>query len=302
MLRIGTASWTDRSLIECGRFYPSDCTSAEARLRFYAAHFPIVEVDSSYYALPTERNSRLWVERTPDGFRFNIKAFRLFTGHATSREALPRELRPELPSSLPDSFYARGLPEPIKDELWKRFCHALLPLQHAAKLGSVLLQFPPWVKPHPRVSEYLAECRQRLAPFETAIEFRNHLWLAPDRVDATLELLRSLGLNYVAVDEPQGFASSLPPLAAVTGRLATVRFHGRNRATWEKRGLSASSERFDYRYREDELAEWLPRIAAMRSQAQEVHLIFNTNKEDQGPANALLLEALLGEGAQRNEP
>lgn len=290
---IGTASWTDRSLIESGRFYPPDCRSAEARLRFYAARFPLVEVDSSYYALPTERNSRLWVERTPPDFRFNIKAFRLFTGHAASREALPRDLRAECPSSLPQSFYARDLPASLKDQLWQRFCGALIPLQQAGKLGSVLLQFAPWVKPHPRVFDYLSECRDRLAPFEVAVEFRNRLWLSPGGSGATLELLRNLGLNYVAVDEPQGFDSSVPALAVVTGRLATVRFHGRNRATWEKRGLATSSERFDYRYRSEELNEWLPRIAALRRKAEEVHLVFNTNKEDQGPANAQLLADLL---------
>ena len=82
---VGTGSWTDPTLIKSKRFYPPGCSSAEARLRFYASQFPIVEVDSSYYAMPNGSNSVLWVERTPASFTFNIKAFRLFTGHQTAR-------------------------------------------------------------------------------------------------------------------------------------------------------------------------------------------------------------------------
>ena len=98
-LKIGTASWTDRSLIDSGAYYPKDCTSAEARLRFYSAEFPLVEVDSTYYGLPSERNSELWVDRTPKDFTFNIKAFRLFTTHQTPHRALPAEVREQLPLS-----------------------------------------------------------------------------------------------------------------------------------------------------------------------------------------------------------
>ena len=75
---IGTASWTDKSLIASGRFYPAKCNSPEERLRYYASQFPIVEIDSSYCGIPTESNARLWVERTPAEFVFNIKAYRLF--------------------------------------------------------------------------------------------------------------------------------------------------------------------------------------------------------------------------------
>src|SRR5947209_3188789 len=95
-IRIGTASWTDKSLIDSGRFYPPDATSAEDRLRFYASQFPMVEVDSSYYAIPTAQTASLWAERTPREFRFNVKAFRLFTGHQTSPAVLSKEVRAAL--------------------------------------------------------------------------------------------------------------------------------------------------------------------------------------------------------------
>ncbi len=99
-LKICTASWTDKSLVDPGKYYPSDCKSAEVRLRFYSAWFPMVEVDSSYYGLPSERNSELWVGRTPDDFTFNVKAFRLFTTHQTPPAALPRNVRDDLEQSL----------------------------------------------------------------------------------------------------------------------------------------------------------------------------------------------------------
>src|SRR5450631_1307478 len=93
---VGTASWTDKTLVACGRFYPKEAKSAEARLRFYASQFPIVEVDSSYYAMPAPAVAKLWAERTPEGFVMNVKAFRLFTGHQTSPTVLHADLRDAL--------------------------------------------------------------------------------------------------------------------------------------------------------------------------------------------------------------
>ena len=86
---VGTASWADKSLVDSGKFYPPDVTSPEERLRYYASQFPMVEVDSSYYAMPLPATTQQWAERTPDHFVFNVKAFRLFTGH----QAQPRSYR-----------------------------------------------------------------------------------------------------------------------------------------------------------------------------------------------------------------
>ncbi len=295
-MRIGTASWTDRSLIDCGRFYPADCTTPERRLRYYASRFPLVEVDSTYYALPSERNARLWNERTPRDFVFDIKAFRLFTGHWTPLNALPSDLRRALPESTKQRLYYKDTPEELRDELWRRYVGPLGILKSAGKLGVVLLQFPPWVKPHPRVYEHIEHCRERLAGFDPAVEFRNHTWLDDTHQEQTLRFLNDRSLSYVAVDEPQGFSSSVPPVAAVTGPYAVARFHGRNTSMWERRGLSSSAERFNYYYRREELAEWRPRLQSMRDDAREVHAVFNTNYEDQGPVNAMLLAELLDDG------
>ena len=109
---VGTCSWTDPTLIESGRFYPSWARSAEARLRYYASQFPLVEVDSTYYALPSERTSGLWARRTGDSFIFDVKAFRLFTQHPTPLASLPRDIREALPKEIAgrSSLYYRDLP------------------------------------------------------------------------------------------------------------------------------------------------------------------------------------------------
>jgi uncharacterized protein YecE (DUF72 family) len=90
---VGTTSWTEKTLVESRRFYPAEVHTAEDRLRFYATRFSVVEVDSSYYGLPSSRNASLWAERTPEGFVFDAKAFRLFTQHQTPPEALPKDIR-----------------------------------------------------------------------------------------------------------------------------------------------------------------------------------------------------------------
>ena len=140
-IKIGTASWTDRSLIESGGFYPPDCTSPEARLRYYASQFPLVEVDSSYYGIPAERNAQLWVERTPADFIFNVKAFRLLTTHQTPPKVLPVEVREGLPTELAGkrNVYYNDLPQPAVDLTWQVFESSLRPLHKAGKLAVVVL-------------------------------------------------------------------------------------------------------------------------------------------------------------------
>ena len=133
---VGTCSWTAPTLIESGRFYPSWAGSAEARLQYYASQFPIVEVDSSYYALLNERTSGLWARRTGEKFIFDIKAFRLFTQHPTPLSAFPRDIREALPEELKEktNVYSRDVPTELTDELWQRFERALLPLDNSVSL------------------------------------------------------------------------------------------------------------------------------------------------------------------------
>ena len=289
---IGTCSWTDRSLIRAATFYPKGASSAEARLRYYSSIFPTVEVDSSYYSLPTVDTTKAWVDRTPPGFMFHIKMFRLFTLHWTEPKVLPPDLRPLAPEGK--RFYYAAASREFIDELMARFIETLLPLESAGKLGLLLLQFPKWVTPKPENRDHILAMKEALARFDVAVEFRNRSWLNGD-TDKTLYWLEDNDLTFVCVDEPQGFVSSIPPLAAVSSEIAYVRFHGRNRDTWEARTQS-SAERFDWYYREDELREWTTRVHSLQEQAREVYLLFNTNNQDQGPYNAIKLGRMLGQG------
>jgi len=292
---VGNCSWTDPTLIASGAFYPRGVTSPEDRLRYYATQFPIVEVDSTYYAPPQERYARLWVDRTPPGFVFDVKAFALLTTHGAPPERFPPELRGILPPAArrKRNVYASDLTPEGRELLWELHRKALEPLAAAGKLGAVLFQFPPWFRAGRPGRDYLREVAERMEPYPIAVEFRGGGWLDEERyVSRTLSLLEELGLAYVAVDEPQGFDSSSPPVAAATAPLAVIRLHGRNAATWEQR-TTAASDRFNYLYAEDELREWLPRVRALAERAASVHVLFNNNYQDYGIRNARQMAALL---------
>src|SRR5579883_1931118 len=251
---VGTASWTDKSLVESGKFYPPEAKTPEARLQFYASRFPLVEVDSSYYAMPADRTAGLWVERTPDDFVFDVKSYALFTHHPTPPRSLPKDVREALPAELREKkhLYYDDLPPALRQELWRRFASALLPLDSAGKLGVVLFQFPPWFLPGHDSTAYIAGLRERLAQYTPAVEFRNPLWLDDEHRERTLNMLRDQRLPFVCVDEPQGTRTSVPPVVASTGEVSVVRFHGRNAAAWAKRNASVA-EKYDYEYSPQEL-------------------------------------------------
>jgi uncharacterized protein YecE (DUF72 family) len=290
----GTCSWADKTLVDSGRFYPPQLKTAEERLRFYADQFPLVEVDSSYYGLPSEQNAALWVERTPDAFTFDVKAFRLMTQHPTPPASLPKDVRESLPGELQEkkNLYPRDLPGHVVDEVWARFASALLPLDSAGKLGVIVMQFPPWFLPSNESRAYLAEAQKRLPQYRVAIEFRNGRWLSERNAERTLTFLRERRLPFVCVDEPQGFENSVPPIAEATADISLVRFHGRNRDTWAKRNISPA-ERFDWLYSEDELREWVPRVERLAEETREVHLLMNNCREDKAVVGAKQLQMLV---------
>ena len=113
-VRAGTASWTDRMLIESG-WYPPEADTPEKRLRYYARQFALVEVDATYYALPAEQTAALWAARTPAGFTFNVKAFSLFTQHPTKAAALPVDLRPAAEKTGKDRIYLKDVDPAVAD-------------------------------------------------------------------------------------------------------------------------------------------------------------------------------------------
>lgn len=292
---IGTSSWTDETLVKHGNFYPAQAKTAESRLRFYAEQFPLVEVDSTYYFPPSERNSELWIERTPANFTFNIKAYSMLTDHPTRPDSLYKDLREAVPSEelAKRNLYRERLPSEVVEDVWQRFHDALMPLHSAGKLGAVLFQFPQWFVISRKSKAYIEECAERLRDFRIAIEFRHESWMREDNREETLAFLSERSLPYVCVDMPQGFDSSLPPVAAATADdIAMVRFHGRNRDVWEQKNISAS-ERFRYLYTQEELGEWVPRIRGLAEQARETHVLMNNCYRDYSVNNARDLGQLL---------
>jgi len=291
---VGISSWTEPTLVKGGKFYPKSANTAETRLKYYASQFPIAEVDSTYYGLPNELTSTLWVNRTPDGFTFDIKAFRLFTQHPTMPIVLPKEIREALPSSVQDrkNIYFKDLPREALDEVWKRFGQALLPLQHSGKLGVILFQFPSWFFPGSEQREYILSCKQKLCEYQLAVEFRHGSWVSEKNLDRTMTFLRENKLAYVCVDEPQGFNSSVPPVIAATANVSVIRFHGRNKAAREGDNAAASG-RFNYLYNEAELKEWQPRIKELYNKSKQLHVIFNNCYDDKAVQNARQVKLLL---------
>jgi uncharacterized protein YecE (DUF72 family) len=300
---VGTASWTDPSLLACGRFYPPEARTPEERLKFYAAQFPIVEVDSSYYGMPAERTAKLWVERTPNSFTFDIKSFSLFTHHPTPPRVLPKDIRESLPAQTLEkrNLYISDVPPELVNELWRRFESALLPLDSAGKLGVVLFQFPPWFLPGRDSFQYLDRLQERLPQYRSAVEFRAPHWLANGNAERTLSFLSERGMPYVVVDEPQGTRASVPPVIAATAPISVVRFHGRNQAAWAKRQASVA-EKYDYLYSEHELREWVDPVHRLAGEAEEVHVLMNNCREDQAVVNARQLAILLGAMRPAREP
>jgi uncharacterized protein YecE (DUF72 family) len=292
----GTSSWTDPTLLKSKAFYPPVASNPEKRLRFYSEHFPLVEVDASFYALPSERNAALWAERTPDHFVFNVKAFGLMTQHAVQTRSLPEPIREMLPEEVASKarVYPRDLPRDALDAVWDMFAAALKPLADAGKLGAILYQFPQWFAASRDNIAYLRELAER-SPAQPAIEFRGAGWMKEDKQERTLDTLRDIGATYVVVDEPQGFKTSVPPVVAATStELAMLRFHGHNAENWEKRGISAA-ERFEYLYDEDELRKWVAPARELAGEAKQLHVLMNNCYADYGVRNAGQFAALLGE-------
>jgi uncharacterized protein YecE (DUF72 family) len=295
-IRVGTASWTDPTIVKGGVFYPRGTSSAEDRLRYYASQFPVVEVDSTYYSLPERATAALWASRTPDNFVFHLKAHALLTGQPSEVARLPEDVASALPQALAEKtrIYAKDLPLELYDAIWERFLDALEPLRLAGKLGAVLLQYPRWFLPTPANKDLIAESATRLAAVGASVEFRNHLWFNSEKATGwTLEMLRGLDLTHVIVDGPQGLDSSVPAVAAVTNpKLAIVRLHGRRAATWEGAKVP-TVERYRYLYSAEELEPWVDRIEATAKEAVRTVVLQNNCYGNYGTTNAREMVAML---------
>lgn len=267
---VGTAAWSDHE-----HFYPPGVRGTD-RITYYARHFPVVEVNASYYHLLPERNYALWADKTPDDFTFNVKALGQLTGH----------VRDEPPT--PAAFDA--------------FRVSYEPLRAADKLGAVLFQFPPWFDNTEKNRQQIAWCAEMMADDPLLVEFRNATWLSEESRGDTLDFLKNLRLSYVTVDAPQvgtGTAQLVP--AVTTPRLAYLRMHGRNTETWNKR-VKTTGERFNYHYNDEELRQLAAIARQLAENAIEVHVIFNNNMADYAVSNAQTILNFLGLRSPEENP
>jgi uncharacterized protein YecE (DUF72 family) len=217
--------------------------------------------------------------------------------------SLGKELREALGPVAHKNVYEKDVPPEVTMELWRQFRAVLEVLRAGGKLGAVHMQFAPWVAFHPESFEYIEHCRAMLAGFTVAVEFRNPTWFKSERHAArTLRFERENALVNVIVDEPQGIANTIPAVWEITHpNLAVVRLHGRNHGTWNRKGLTASSQRFDYDYEEPELTEIATQVEDLSLRTGKVHVLFNNNYQDQGQRGARMLSNLLSK-AEANQP
>ena len=261
---VGTCNWSDHV-----NFYPAGLP-ANQQITYYAQRFPLVEIDSTYYRLMPVRNFSLWAERTPEGFIFDVKAFKQLTFHDRKN--------------------------PPTDEVHGQFSASVQPLRDANKLGALHFQFPPWYMSGERNLDYLRSLRDVYPEDLLSVEFRHRSWYEPESYAGVTAALRESGIGLTVVDEPQIGSGSVPTVAEVTlPALSIVRFHGRNRRMWYAR-VNTTGERFDYLYNEDELREWVPRVGELAAAADVVHVLFNNNAQDYAVRNARQLRLLLREG------
>ena len=260
---IGTCSWSDHK-----HFYPEDLPSNQ-QITYYAQRFPVVEIDVTYYRLLPVRNFRLWVERTPDHFVFDVKAYRQLTFHD----------RDEDPTR----------------EVHEQFSAQVQPLRDGDQLGALHFQFAPWVMYNEQNLDYIVSLRELYPDDRIAIEFRQRSWYEDDNYAHMVDALRDAELGLTVVDQPQIGSGTVPTVIEVTNPdLATVRLHGRNAKMWYKR-VETTAERFDYLYDEEELREWVPKVGELAEMAETVHVLFNNNAEDYALQNSRQLRMLLRE-------
>ncbi|WP_082234039.1 DUF72 domain-containing protein [Halobacillus massiliensis] len=265
-IRIGVTGWGDHASI-----YP-DSVKSDEKLEVYGAHFPVVEVDTAFYAIQSVDRYKKWVSQTPDSFKFVVKAFQQMTGHDRGTRSV----------------------QEAKD-LVKRYEESIQPVVEAGKLQNILFQFPPWFDVKKENIKKLRLIKEWLEDYPLALEFRNRTWFTDEYKNQTLEFMREHQWIHTICDEPQAGESSVPLVEETTHPTQTlVRFHGRNVHGWNKNGRKDWRKvRFLYRYNEEELQEWKERVERIKQQTPEVTLLFNNNSGGDAADNAKQMQELL---------
>lgn len=268
MIYIGVTGWGDHHSL-----YPPDLKSKD-KLAEYSSHFPVVEVDTSFYAIQPIRNAEKWVKQTPENFRFVVKAYQGMTGH--QRGEIPFE---------------------TKEDMFKAYIESLVPYQNAGKLAMVLFQFPPWFDCRKENVNYLRYCKQRMGDIPIALEFRNQSWFADEFRQSTLDFMKKEGWIHSIADEPQAGERSIPIVPVVTNSNKTlVRMHGRNVHGWNKPKNTDTNwrdVRYLYKYNQEELLEWKQRIEKLTQESEDIIILFNNNSGGDAAGNAKEFQGLM---------
>jgi uncharacterized protein YecE (DUF72 family) len=287
---VGTASWSDPGFVE--RWYPKRMTAGE-RLPWYAQHFEMVEVNSTFYSVPEPRMVERWCAATPDDFTFDVKLHQLFSFHSTPTKLLPPELQRRAETG--PRGHVKSTPS-LQEALIKIFLRSMTIFRDAGKLGVFLLQLSPAFSPRKHELGELDRLIEMLSDYELAIEFRNCNWAIGDQLQSTIDFLRKHQAIFVNVDAPASDHFTVMPsdVDAVTNSdAAYLRLHGRNAKAYITGKTVAA--RFDYDYNENEIAEVTQRTRKLAREARELHVIFNNNNLDYAPRAALRLRKALGQ-------
>jgi len=293
MIRVGTCSWTEKTLIQSGEFYPAGMNAAEQRLRHYSTWFDTVEVDSTYYAPPSPQTAALWADRTPAGFTFHIKVYGAMTGHGVSPATLPKDIRAEIPEKEQCRDYIYVTEPSLLGAIFERFISGVQPLHYSGKLGLFVFQFPPWFRRNTASIDYIMRCRELMQGMPMAVEFRHGSWMTPEARGPVFKLLSESGLAHVTAEEPQyGSLATVPFVPEATTDIAYFRFHGRNRQNWLKKGIETSL-RYDYLYSDAELNEFIPALRRCSEKTKVTYAMFNNCHGSSSVRNAAAMKELL---------
>jgi uncharacterized protein YecE (DUF72 family) len=286
----GTASWSDPGFVE--RWYPKKMPAHE-RLAWYAQHFEMVEVNSTFYSVPDMRTVERWAAATPKDFVFDVKLHQLFSFHSTNRKLLPPELQRLVQADAKGKVTAT---ESLRDALLKSFLRPMSILQSAGKLGVLLLQLSPAFSPRKHDLGELEPLIAQLVDYQLAIEFRNRNWVVDEQLGSTIGFLRKHRVGFVNVDAPSAEHFSIVPseLNEVTNpSFSYLRLHGRDAKAYLTGKTVAT--RFDYNYSDDEISDVAERSKQLAREAEAVHVVFNNNNLDYAPRAAIRLRKALGQ-------
>lgn len=238
-------------------FYPANIKK-EDYLSFLAEHFNVVELNFSYYRIPSTRQAEHMLEKAQGRLEFVIKTFRQITHEISDRSI---------------------------SEILPQFLEGIRPFFETGRLGAILLQFPQGFRYIPENRHYLKSLLEALSEYPVCVEFRHREWLKT----SVYQSLEEFGTGIVCVDEPP-LPSLIPPTAMATSKIGYIRFHGRNKQNWYK---GNSTTRYDYLYSQEELDEWVPKIQDLSLKTEKLYIFFNNHAKSQSVTNAKMLINLL---------